>query len=586
MKNIKAERVLVHIAPPYDEQTVARLRASFEKQLGSPVEMKIVEDPSLINGFVAYAGGMVYDRSAKNRLQAMQEFLLDSAGQTERLKTLTFDPGRVGAFLRDKIAAFEFEDKAFPTGIVLSSGDEVVQIEGLRDCGYGEVISFENNVYGLALDLREDNVGAVLLNRGEVSPGMLVRNTGHIANIQVGDALLGRVVDPVGMPLDGRKLATGEYRPLESPAPALVERSQVKRPLETGVLVVDSMIPIGRGQRELIIGDRQTGKTSLALSAILNQKGKNVVCVYCAIGQKAATVARLVHTLRQAGAMEYTCVVASTASDFTAVQYLAPFAACAVAEHFMREGRDTLVVYDDLSKHAAAYRAISLLLRRPSGREAYPGDIFYLHSRLLERSAQLSPACGGGSMTALPIVETMADNISAYIPTNLISITDGQIYLSTDLFNAGIRPAVNVGLSVSRIGGVAQQKALRKVSSMLRLVMAQHRDMAAFSQFGADVDAHTAAQLHKGNILIELMKQGLDERFTLAQETLILAAYGHGMFAKANLTDITDWRKRLLEYAENACATAIRGINTTGDLPNETLRSLTATLDKFIYPEG
>ena len=386
---------------------------------------------------------------------------------------LDFDTSGIGLFLKEKISRFTYEPKIYEYGTVVSCSDGIVQVSGLSHSRYGELLEFENNSYGLALDLRLDGVGAVLLSGAEDVPsGSIVRGTGRVADIGVGEALLGRVVDPIGRPLDGQELQVEKYRPIEGPAPTIMQRAPVDTPLETGLLAIDSMIPIGRGQRELIIGDRQTGKTSIALSAMLNQKGKGVICVYCSIGQKASTIAQLVHTLEQAGAMEHTVVVASTASDSSAMQYLAPYAACAVAEDFMYQGRDALVIYDDLSKHAVAYRAMSLLLRRPPGREAYPGDVFYLHSRLLERAAKLSPEMGGGSMTALPIVETMAGDISAYIPTNVISITDGQIYLETELFHAGIRPAVNVGLSVSRVGRAAQHEAMKKVSGSMRLDVA------------------------------------------------------------------------------------------------------------------
>lgn len=424
----------------------------------------------------------------------------------------------LSAFLHEKVGQYRFEPSVYRYGVVQSAKDDVITIHGLSGCRYGEILQFDNDVYGLALDLSEDTIGAALLNADAfVAAGSVARGTGKVADICVGDAVIGRVVDPLGRPLDGMPLSTIETRRVENRAPSIIDRAPVKRPLETGILAVDSMVPIGRGQRELIIGDRQTGKTSIALSAIRTQRDNGVICIYCAIGQKAAATVRIVHALRESGDMDHTIVVASAASDSAAMQYLTPFAGCAIAEHFMYQGRDVLIVYDDLSKHAVAYRTMSLLLRRPAGREAYPGDIFYLHSRLLERGAQLSPALGGGSMTALPIVETVGGDISAYIPTNIISITDGQIYLSSDLFFAGQRPAINVGLSVSRIGSSAQHPAIKWIGGRLRLSIAQYRELAVFAQFGAEIDAATANQIHRGERMMEVLKQGRKKRFPSPQ---------------------------------------------------------------------
>ncbi|MDD4715411.1 MAG: F0F1 ATP synthase subunit alpha [Oscillospiraceae bacterium] len=479
---------------------------------------------------------------------------------------LQFDPGPVGPFLRDKLNKYEFSPQVYEYGTVESCSDDIVQVAGLPHSRYGELLEFENDAYGLALDLRLDGVGTVLLSKGnEVSAGSLVKGTGRTADICVGPELLGRVIDPIGRPLDGRELHAAEYRPVENPAPSIMHRMPVSRPLETGILAVDSMIPIGRGQRELIIGDRQTGKTSIALSAMLNQRGKDVICIYCSIGQKASTVAGLVHTLSETGAMEQTVVVSSTAGDSSAMQYLAPYAGCSIAEKFMLEGKDVLIVYDDLSKHAVAYRAISLLLRRPSGREAYPGDVFYLHSRLLERAAKLDDALGGGSITALPIVETMAGDISAYIPTNVISITDGQIYLESELFHAGIRPAVNVGLSVSRVGRAAQHSAMKQVSGSLRLDVAQYRDMAVFAQFGADIDSTTAKLLQRGERLTELLKQPQDQILSLAEQVSILTAYAKDCFSGLTVKEVAPYRAELLLYLKRNYSDIFETINTTGD---------------------
>jgi F-type H+-transporting ATPase subunit alpha len=500
---------------------------------------------------------------------------------------LQFDMKPVGPFLREKIKHFEFSPKVYEYGTVQSSSDDIVQVDGLPHSHYGELLEFENDAYGLALDLRLGGVGAVLLTSGShISTGSVVRGTGRTADICVGPELLGRVIDPIGRPLDGKELHASKFRPIENPAPSIMNRMPVKKPLETGILAVDSMIPIGRGQRELIIGDRQTGKTSIALSAMLNQKGKDVVCIYCAIGQKASTVARLVHTLEQAGAMEHTIVVSSTASDCAAMQYLAPYAGCAIGEHFMYEGKDVLIVYDDLSKHAVAYRTISLLLRRPSGREAYPGDVFYLHSRLLERAAKLDDSLGGGSMTALPIVETMAGDISAYIPTNVISITDGQVYLESELFHSGVRPAVNVGLSVSRVGRSAQQDAMKKVSGSLRLDVAQYRDMAVFAQFGADIDETTASLLHRGEQLIELLKQPQNELLSLAEQVAILSAFSQNCFKVIPLSKVPEHKRALLSYLKQEYAHLLQTINATGTLDESSKETLADAIARFSAAYG
>ena len=495
---------------------------------------------------------------------------------------LNFDTSGIGLFLKEKIGSYTFEPKIYEYGNVVSCSDGIVQVSGLSHSRYGELLEFENHSYGLALDLRLDGVGAVLLSgASQVTSGSIVRGTGRVADIGVGDALLGRVVDPIGRPLDGKELEPEAYRPIESPAPTIMQRAPVDTPLETGLLAIDSMIPIGRGQRELIIGDRQTGKTSIALSAMLNQKGKDVICVYCSIGQKASTIAQMIETLEQEGAMEHTVVVASTASDSAAMQYIAPYAACAIAEHFMYAGKDALVVYDDLSKHAVAYRAMSLLLRRPPGREAYPGDVFYLHSRLLERAAKLSDEFGGGSMTALPIVETMAGDISAYIPTNVISITDGQIYLESELFHAGVRPAVNVGLSVSRVGRSAQHEAMKKVSGSMRLDVAQYREMAVFAQFGSDIDSSTKQMLDRGERLVELTKQPQDSILSLAEQVAILIAYQKGIFSEVPTHQVTEHKNALLKFLAKACGRLMARINEVGAFSQEEREELEQAIAQF-----
>ncbi len=470
-------------------------------------------------------------------------------------------------YLKKRLQSFEVEPLVYDYGTVKSVGDGVARVEGLQNRLYGELLEFKNDVFGMALDLEENGVGAVLFDSGDtVTVGDSVRGTGRVAEIPVGKVLLGRVIDPIGRPLDGKPLEVDEYLPAERPAPSIIERRPVDTPLETGILAIDSMVPVGRGQRELIIGDRQTGKTSIAIDAIINQKNSDVVCVYCAIGQKASNIAYVTEQLKKNGALEYTVVVASTASDSPATQYLAPYCACSVAEGFMNKGKDVLVVYDDLSKHAVAYRAMSLLLHRPPGREAYPGDVFYLHSRLLERSACMSKELGGGSITALPIIETMGGNISAYIPTNVISITDGQIYLETELFHSGIRPAVNTGLSVSRVGRAAQHKAMRKVSGTLRIELSQYREMAVFTRFGSDVDESTAKLLKRGECLTNLLKQGKGEPMSLFDQVAVLLAYKLGVFDNVDAKNAKEVSKNLLDELYLNLHECVEDINNTGDM--------------------
>ena len=471
---------------------------------------------------------------------------------------------------------------SYKRGTVLSVGDGVVRVGGLPGRLYGELLEFDGNVFGMALDLEEEGVGAVLFDSADtVSVGDGVKGTGEVAETPVGDVLLGRVIDSIGRALDGEPLEADEYLPVERPAPSIIDRSPVDTPLETGILAVDSMIPIGRGQRELIIGDRQTGKTSIALDTIFNQKNTGVICVYCAIGQKASNIAYVMDELKRNAAMKYSVVVAATASDSPASQYLAPYCACSVAESFMEKGRDVLVVYDDLSKHAVAYRAMSLLLHRPPGREAYPGDVFYLHSRLLERSARMSKENGGGSITALPIVETTGGNISAYIPTNVISITDGQIYLESELFHSGIRPAVNTGLSVSRVGRSAQREAMKRVAGTLRIDLSQYREMAIFARFGSDVDESTQKLLHRGECLTALLKQGRNEPLSLFEETVLLLAYLRRVFDDTAIDKIRERSKELLARLNSECAACAALINSSGELTDTAWAELTAAVEAF-----
>ena len=499
------------------------------------------------------------------QLEALTRYLKEepSADLIERAKTFRYEQGSTGA--------------------VTSVMDDVVQIEGLNGCHYGELLSFDGGHLGLALDLREDGAGAVMLSgAGDLRTGTKAWGTGHVADICVGPELLGRIIDPIGRPLDGQPLKASRFRPVEHPAPSIMDRSPVSRPMETGLLAIDSMIPIGRGQRELIIGDRQTGKTSIALAAMINQRDENTYCVYCAIGQKGSTVAQVADTLRRKGAMERTVIVAAAADDRPTLQYLAPYAGCAIAEEFMHRGKDVLIVYDDLSKHAQAYRSMSLLLRRPSGREAYPGDVFYLHSRLLERAAKLSDEQGGGSITALPIVETMAGDVSAYIPTNVISITDGQIYLESELFNAGVRPALNVGLSVSRVGRAAQHPAMKDVSGSLRLDLAQYRDTAIFAQFGADIDESTTQLLRRGERLTQLLKQRQDDVMTLAEQAAVLVAFGEDLLEGVPPKEIPEVRGRLLEYLRANCVGTMHAINGTGKLSAQDRETLKVYIKRFL----
>ncbi|HWQ58439.1 MAG TPA: F0F1 ATP synthase subunit alpha [Clostridia bacterium] len=488
----------------------------------------------------------------------------------------------IGVTLRRRLEAYESKPVVYEYGTVLSAGDGVVNIEGLSHTRYGELIAFDNDVYGMTMNLELSGVGAVLLNSvDEVCAGERVRGTGRVVEVPVGEELLGRVVDPIGMPLDDKPLNAKRYRPVESPAPRIIDRQGVNQPLMTGLIAVDSIIPIGRGQRELIIGDRQTGKSTIAIDTIINQRGKDVACVYVAIGQKVSTVAQIYETLQAAGAMDYTVIVVATASDCAAMQYLAPYAGCTIAEQFMYDGKDALIVYDDLSKHAVAYRAMSLLLHRPPGREAYPGDVFYLHSRLLERAGHLKAELGGGSLTALPIVETMASDISAYIPTNVISITDGQIYLEPELFHAGMRPAVNVGLSVSRVGSAAQKKAMRKVAKNLRLTLAQFRELQVFAQFGSDVDSVTRGILDSGERLSETLKQSQHMPLQMSEQVLLLYAVMNGSLKDAPIAGVRAFNAGLLQHARRHGAALLRSIEETGDLDEAQTSKMISLIESY-----
>lgn len=496
---------------------------------------------------------------------------------------MDFETGALNEILKKRVEEFTPNGTVYTCGTVSKVSDGVARIDNLPGRCYGELLKFGGGVWGIALDLEENGVGAVILNPGAaVSIGDTVSGTGHPVDTVVSGEVIGRVISPIGVPLDGRALKGKKYAPLEKPAPGLMARKPVCQPLETGILSIDSMIPIGKGQRELIIGDRQTGKTTIAVDTILNQKGKNVICVYCAIGQKASTVSQVVMTLKNAGAMKYTVVVASTASDSPAMQYLAPYAACSIAESFMHDGKDVLVVYDDLSKHAVAYRTMSLLLHRPPGREAYPGDVFYLHSRLLERSACLSDAEGGGTMTALPIIETTGGNISAYIPTNVISITDGQIYLESELFHSGIRPAINTGLSVSRVGRAAQYKSMRKVSGLLRIELAQYKEMAIFARFGSDIDSGTKKTLENGERLTAILNQDKNKPYSPGEEALLLLGYRGGAFDSIEPRKMKAMIPAFLEYFEKNCPEVVAGINTAHDFDDVTVAMLKPHFERWV----
>ena len=559
------DRPILIVTSKEDEKLINSICSGFEDKFNEKIDFDIIESNKITGGFIAVIDGKVYDASFSSRLHELGRQL---TGPEESKRKVESSFSSVGTILKQRVKTADPDPLVYDYGIVKSYSDDIVHIQGLSNCHYGELLSFESGATGLALDLVLGGVGAALLG-GSVSTTSLVHTTGRIAEICVGDKMLGRVVDPLGKPLDGKSLECYKYRPIEAHAPTIMQRGSVNTSMETGIMSIDSMIPIGRGQRELIIGDRQTGKTAIALSSIMNQKDTGVICVYCAIGQKTSTVSSITHTLQQAGALDHTVVVAAMASDTAAMQYIAPYAACAIAEEFMYNGRDVLIVYDDLSKHAVAYRTMSLLLRRPSGREAYPGDVFYLHSRLLERAAKLSPELGGGSMTALPIIETMAGDISAYIPTNVISITDGQIYLETAMFNAGQRPAVNVGLSVSRVGRAAQKKAMRTVSGSLRLQIAQYRDMAVFAQFGADIDSATAALLHRGERLVQLLIQPAERNYKLSEQVILLLAAEDGKFDNYELHDVSEKAVQLLEFINEKAESTVNNINTTGELTDE-----------------
>ena len=494
-------------------------------------------------------------------------------------------PEKISQVIRSQIKYYENAIIQNETGTVLTVGDGIARVSGLVNCMAGELLEFADGTFGMAQNLEENSVSAVLFGEDTgISEGQTVKRTGRVVSVPVGDAMVGRVVNAIGQPIDGAgPIDTTEFRAVESPAPGIIDRQPVKEPLQTGIKAIDSMIPIGRGQRELIIGDRQTGKTTIAIDTILNQKGKDVICIYVAIGQKRSTVANIVSSLRAADAMSYTIVVAATASEPSPLQFIAPYAGCAMGEYFMNKGGHVLIIYDDLSKHAVAYRAISLLIRRPPGREAYPGDVFYLHSRLLERAAKLSDELGGGSLTALPIIETQAGDVSAYIPTNVISITDGQIFLETELFHSGIMPAINPGISVSRVGGNAQIKAMKKVAGTLKLVYSQYRELQSFAQFGSDLDEDTKSRLAQGERIVEVLKQGKNVPWEVERQVAILYATVNGILKDVEVADIGEYQEELgrrLTQDPDGIA-VMKAIHETGDLSKENEALLKSVLEGF-----
>ena len=562
-KNGILQAVLHSAAPPTDVQR-QRFANFLARTYGRKVSLVWEEDPSISKGFVLQAGSVVYDWSLEGHLRQLR-------GQLEKLERENCNDDNLLPLMREAMEWWVPSVVPEELGHVLTVGDEIATVDGLEHAQYGEILLFEGGVKGMVQDLRRDTVGCVLFDGGdEVAAGSVVRRTGRTAGMPVGEGFLGRVVDALGVPIDGKGDIRAEgYRPIEAAAPAILDRQPVNTPMETGLLAIDAMFPIGRGQRELIIGDRQTGKTAIALDTILNQKGKVVVCIYVAIGQKASSVAQLVENITRRGAMDYTVVVNAPASAPASLQYIAPYAGCALGEFFMYQGRDVLIVYDDLSKHAIAYRALSLLLERSPGREAYPGDVFYLHSRLLERSAHLSDELGGGSMTALPIVETQAGDVSAYIPTNIISITDGQIFLESSLFFAGQRPAVNVGLSVSRVGGDAQTKAMKSAAGTLRLVLAQYREMEVFTQFSSDLDDATKRQLAFGQSLTRLLRQRQYHPMSQHRQVIALVAALNHVMQDVPLEQMDEFTDFLLSFLEEQAPDLCQRIDRTGLLPQE-----------------
>ncbi|MCM1313887.1 MAG: F0F1 ATP synthase subunit alpha [Prevotella sp.] len=575
-------RAVVRYVTPLTETQQADLRKFImEKFVKEDVAIEYRHDPDIIGGFILNAGDVEYDKSYRTSLKMMKESF--QAKATELAESDNTSSGDIISVLKTEVKDFTAKTGTTETGFITRIGDGIARIHGMTGVMYGELVEFENGVRGIIQSLEEKTVGAVLLGQEQgLTEGSSVIRTGKRAGVGVSDELLGRVVDALGSPIDGLGAIKAEdYFPIEREAPSVIERKSVNVPLQTGILAIDSMFPIGRGQRELIIGDRQTGKTSIAVDTIINQKGKDVICIYVAIGQKSSTVAQVVNNLKKYGAMEYSVVVSASASEPAPFQYIAPYSGTAMAEYFMSKGKDVLIVYDDLSKHAVAYRAMSLLLHRPPGREAYPGDVFYLHSRLLERSSRLDDEHGGGSLTALPIIETLAGDISAYIPTNVISITDGQIFLESELFNSGQRPAVNYGLSVSRVGGAAQTKAMKKAAGNLRIDLAQFKEMEIFTQFSSELDKSTTDLLNHGRMLTELLKQPLYNPLPHYEQVILLYAAQHGFFRDIPLKEIREYRTELMNYIRSYGQDIIEELENKKVLTDELAERIERILTAF-----
>ena len=566
---MKTGQDIIYSAQPLTKEQIERFEEQVSRLFEDEIKLTNKVNPDILGGVILFVKGKIIDASLSSSLKELET----------RIKQ--FDDENTS--LEERISGYSKHTEITDFGTVMEIGDGIARVRGLDHCMSGELLEFSSGVFGMAMNLEENNVGAVILGSDrEIREGDIVKPTGKVVEVPVGEELVGRVVNALGRPIDNKgQIHTDKYRPIEHPAAGVLERKSVSEPLQTGIKAIDSMIPIGRGQRELIIGDRQTGKTAIAVDTILNQKDQDVICIYVAIGQKQSTVAQLVQTLEKHGAMDYTIVVSATASDVAPLQYIAPYSGCAMAEYFMVQGKDVLIVYDDLSKHAVAYRAMSLLLRRPPGREAYPGDVFYLHSRLLERAAKLSDELGGGSITALPIIETQAGDVSAYIPTNVISITDGQIFLETELFFSGQRPAINAGISVSRVGGDAQTKAMKKVSGKIRLMLAQYRELQSFSQFGSDVDAETKKQLNHGRALMEVLKQPQYEPMEMAHQVIIIYAAANGYLDDVDPAYIRSFEKQFFAYMDDHFDNVIDAIKETGDLSAETEEELVAGITEF-----
>jgi F-type H+-transporting ATPase subunit alpha len=581
-KNLQATLRYAATAPT--DIQLNRIRRILRDKLGADtIEIECTHDPSVVGGFIITCGNFEYDWSDLGRARQLRRELNEV--HTGHNKD---DAGRIISLLKEKVDEFDLAVEDKEVGRVTWVGDGIADVEGIEHAFYGEIVRFEDGTKGMVQDIRQDYIGCILFGDDTgIRQGSRAVRTYKEAGVPVGDDFVGRVVDALGNPLDGKgPIREAGFSPVESPAPGIIDRQSVCEPLQTGILSIDTMFPIGRGQRELIIGDRQTGKTSIAMDTIINQKGKDVICIYVAIGQKASTVAKLVQTLKKTGAMDYTIVVSSTASDTAPLQYIAPYSGTALGEYFMKRGRAVLIVYDDLSKHAVAYRALSLLLERSPGREAFPGDVFYLHSRLLERSSKLSAELGGGSMTALPIIETLGGDVSAYIPTNVISITDGQIFLESDLFFEGMRPAVNVGLSVSRVGSAAQTRAMKKASGSIRVDLAQYREMAVFTQFSSDLDETTKKQLNHGRILMELLKQPLEHPLAMHEQVIILVVVGAERMDHVPVKKVKEYKAKLLQFFNGEHEDICNELETVGELSDLLKKKILDCADEFNQREG